>query len=410
MELSNKSQQLMLFFSKNDHVNYVEQTTKTKNILKELYHNIYEAHNYVKTRMVFRANVRKILTALHISKPKIFNAYNFPEQVRTHIDDMMAAEITYSFSLYDRNIKVYFIVENGDVETNIGVYNKYVETIAMWMYVLNIYSSKKCVKSLSIYLYFTSLEKQLPSSNVEVLDENNVNTAFTTTCPSVSEIVIFRQEEWFKVLIHESFHNFGLDFSGMNCESIHNCILNIFDVSSEVNAYEAYTEFWAALMNALFCSFFELKVKEDWQEFLLSSEFYINFERTYSFFQMVKTLQFMGLNYYDLYAKTEHARVLRENLYKEKTNVLSYFVLKTIMLNNYQGFLGWCKKHNFSVLDFKKTIGNQREFCDFIKKNYKTQSMLDGVNDALHFLSKINKKRTNKYILSNMRMTICELG
>jgi hypothetical protein len=79
-------------------------------------------------------------------------------------------------------------------------------------------------------------------------------------------------------------------------------------------------------------------------------------------------------------------------------------------LNNYQGFLGWCKKHNFSFLDFKKTTGNQREFCDYIKKNYKTHSMLDGVNEASRFLSKMNKKRINKFVLSNMRMTICELG
>lgn len=412
MELSKKSQQLMLFFSKNNQINYVNQTTKTKNILKELYHDIYEAYVYVKTRMTFRASIRKIITAMHITKPKIFNAYNFPQPVRSHIDETMIAELVYSFSLYDRNIKVYFIVEDHDFESQIEKYDKYVETIAMWLYIVNLYSSKKCVKSLTIYLYLTSLEKQLPTSNVDVLDENNVNTAFTTTCPIMSEIVIFRKEEWFKVLIHESFHNFGLDFSGMNCESLHKCILDIFDVNSEeVCAYEAYTEFWAALMNALFCSFFELKNKNNLDDFLVSSEFYINFERTYSFFQMMKTLQFMGLTYDDLYSKNEHSRILRENLYKEKTHVLSYFILKTVILNNYQGFLGWCKKNNFSVLDFKKTLGNQREFCKFIKNNYKSQSMLNGVDDATEFLYKIKNKRNNdKFVLSNMRMTICELG
>ena len=111
---------------------------------------------------------------------------------------------------------------------------------------------------------------------------------FTTTCPKDSEIVIFRKEEWFKVLIHESFHNFALDFSDMNTYECTKDILSIFPVNSEVNLYESYTEFWAEIMNALFCSFFNLKSKTNFDDFLSNFEFFINFERTYSFFQLVK--------------------------------------------------------------------------------------------------------------------------
>jgi L-rhamnose isomerase len=67
-----------------------------------------------------------------------------------------------------------------------------------------------------IYIYHTSLLKILPNTNVDILNENNVNTAFTRTCPSNSEIVVFRKEEWFKVFIHETFHSFGIDFASMN--------------------------------------------------------------------------------------------------------------------------------------------------------------------------------------------------
>jgi len=411
MKLSKHSKQLMLFFSKNNHLNYVKLTNKTKAIFGELYNEILKAYTYVKKQSPYKANIKKITTSSQISKPKNFNANSFPEIVRNHIDGMMMAEISYSFSLYDRKIQVHFIVENGNVEDELEVYNRYVESIAMWLYVLNIYAPKECVNTINIYLYFTSLLKNLPDSNIYVLGENNVNTAFTTTCPSDSEIVVFRKEEWFKVLIHETFHNFGLDFSMMNNEKVHNCILNIFPVNSKVNLYEAYTEFWAEIMNALFCSFFELRDKSNINEFLSSAEFYINYERIFSFFQMIKTLHFMGLTYRDLYSKTEYARIHRENLYKEDTNVLSYFIIKTIMLNNFQGFLSWCDRHNFSVLEFKKTIGNQNEFCEFIRKNYKTISMLEGVDLSEEFLSKIKRKKSNsKYILSNMRMSICELG
>jgi hypothetical protein len=121
----------------------------------------------------------------------------------------------------------------------------------------------------------------------------------------------------------------------------------------------------------------------------------------------------MGLTYKDLYTLTSKSEILRDNLYKEKTNVLSYYVIKTLLINNYQGFLSWCKTNNLSLLQFKKTLTNQIELCNFIKKNYKTTSMLNGVIETQVFLNNLQKKgkKTNlNYILSNLRMSICELG
>jgi hypothetical protein len=411
MKLSKQSKELMLFLTKNKHLNYSKQTNKTNNILRELYNEILEANNYVKNQVKFRHMIKKILSATQITKPLNFNAKSFPEIVRNHIDELMMSEICYSFSLYDRNVKVYFIVENDDIELEIEQYNKYVETVATWLYILNMYASKECAKNLNIYFYFTSLEKNLPNSNIHILDEINVNTAFTTTCPSDSEIVVFRKEEWFKVFIHETFHNFGLDFSMMNNDMINDCIINIFKVESKINAFEAYTEFWAEIMNVLFCSYYATKDKNNVNEFLSNSEFYINFEKTYSLFQLVKTLDFMGLQYKDLYSNTKESSILRENLYKENTNVLSYYIIKTVLINNYQGFLSWCKTNNLSILNFKKTIGNQKQLCKFIEKNYKIQSLLNDIQESHVFLSRIKKKKgNNKFILSNMRMSICELG
>jgi hypothetical protein len=409
MKLSKKSRELMLFFSKNKHLNYDKQTNKTIILLRELYNQINEAYIYSKN-VHYRISVKKIKTSSQIIKPLNFSAKSFPEIIIKHIDESMMTEITFSFSLQNRNIRVYFIIENGGND-DISLYNRYMESITMWLYILNIYSPRECVKTLVVYFYFTSLEKKLPDSNSHILDEINVNTAFTTTCPKDSEIVVFRKEEWFKVFIHETFHNFGLDFSMMNNALINDCILDIFKVNSEVNSYEAYTEFWAEIMNALFCSFHGLKNKSNIDDFISDTVFYINFERSYSFFQLVKTLDFMGLKYSDLYSNTKHSQIARENLYKENTNVLSYYVIRCVLLNNYQGFLSWCSKNNSSLLNFKKTRESQEEFCKFVEKNYKTHSMLDGIYDSELFLSKLKKKKgNNKFILSNLRMTICELG
>ena len=418
MKLTKNSKQLMLFFTKNKHINNKSQTKNTRNLITELYEDIFDAYNYLMTLKqngnYFTITSKQILTANQISKPQNFNSKSFPEIVRKHIDELAMTELTYSFSLYGRNIKIHFIVEQDNVELKVSTFNKHVDAIIMWLYILNQYASKQCASNLVIYFYFTSLEKQLPSSNIFILDEVNVNTAFTSTCPKDSEIVVFRKEEWFKVFIHETFHNFALDFSDMNNNEVNRCILDIFNVNSQVNLYESYTEFWAEIINALFCSFFSLKEKTDITEFLSRSEFFINFEITYSFFQLVKTLDFMGLSYSDLYSKTKTSMILRENLYKEKTNVLSYYVIKTILINNYQGFLSWCKTNNFSLLQFKKTLTNQKEYCDFIKKNYRTTSFLTAINNTEKFFNSTVKKGTNSnslnYILTNLRMTICELG
>jgi len=420
MRISKNSKLLMSFFTKNKYINHLNQTQRTNKIITHLYHDILNAYNYLLTvkqsrgTNFYNVTTKKIQSSTQITRPKNFNSNSFPEEIRKHIDELSVTELCYNFSLFNRNIKLYFITEEEHIELKLEEYNKHVDSIIMWLFILNEYASKQCASNLVVYFYFTSLEKRLPNSNIQILNENNINTAFTTTCPKDSEIVVYRKEEWFKVFIHESFHNFGLDFSGMNNTECTSRILNIFPVHSDVNLYESYTEFWAEIINALFCSFFSLKNKANIEEFLSNSEFFINFERTYSFFQLTKALQFMGLTYTDLYSKNGHRKILRETLYKEKTNVLSYYVIKSILMNNYQDFLFWCSKHNLSLLQFKKTLNNQMEYCKFIERNYKKSTMLEGVEQSQKFLNVLyskNRRQVNEnFVLSNLRMSICEMG
>ena len=452
MKLTKNSELLMSFFLNKKCINHVSQTEKTDNILKKIYNDVKNADKYIASQKqkhgynFYKLSITKITHVNQIPKPKTFTASNFPKEIISHIDKNMLYDISYTFSLFDREIKIQFVVEHANPEFQIELYNEYVETILQWLYIVNEYSSKTCSKKINIFIYFTSLKKQLPTSNIVILDENHVNTAFTYTCHTDSEIVIFRKEEWFKVLIHETFHNFALDFSDMNTDECKNRMLSIFKIKSEVNLYEAYTEFWAEIMNSVFCSYSLLKNGEgckggkrgkkgkketkeekekkekkeeeyDEEEFLSNCEFFINFERTYKFFQIVKTLKYMGLNYKDLYSNGLHIEYKREMLYKENSNVLSYYIITAILMNNYQGFLSWCNTNNLSLLQFKKTTSNINDFCKFIEKNYKTTSMIESVESMEIFMAKLQNGKKNiknikelEYILTNMRMTICELG
>ena len=422
MRLTKTSKSLMSFFIENKCINHSQPTKKTNHILKQLYNELKAANSFVQKKKreegpgFYKLVVTKLTTANQIPKPRQFNADSFPAEVRKQIDTFISYDLSYTFSLFDRELTIHFLVEDKNPELSLELYNEYVDKILAWLYIINEYGAKRCAKKLTLFIYMTSLTKELPNSNISILDQSNVNTAFTYTCPVVSEIVVFRKEEWFKVLMHETFHNFALDFSDMNMSQCNERILSVFKVESEVNLFEAYTEFWAEIMNAVFCSFYLLQDKDNDEEFLSNCEFFINFERTYGFFQMVKTLNFMGLRYRDLYSKKEESRVLRETMYKEKSNVLSYYVITLVLMNNYQGFLSWCNTHNLSLLQFKKTTSNLDEFCKFVEKNYKTRAMLHSVDCMEKFLSSFKKVRTKKAVqnaellLKNMRMSICELG
>jgi hypothetical protein len=105
---------------------------------------------------------------------------------------------------------------------------------------------------------------------------------------------------------------------------------------------------------------------------------------------------------------------LRETLYKENTSVLSYYVIKTILLSNYQQFLKWCDINNLSLLQFKKTNSNVDKFCDFIVKKHKTKNFTSNVKKAQEQLHDLDKNKqissTNKQLLlNNLRMTLCEM-
>lgn len=406
MRFTKQSKHLMQLFRKN--IAPVKQNAKTDGYILNLYDDLIEASHYPKPH--YKGVVKGITHTSHITRPKTFKSSDLPPEVVKHIDEHSSSEITYSFAYLERKYQVHFITQDKSKDVDLRIYDRYIESILMWLFILNKHSSKQCSETLALYIYMTSLDKRLPESKSTVLNAGNVNTAFTWGCPVNSEIVIFRKEEWFKVFIHESFHSFGLDFSSMDITASTKYMLNIFKVNSKVNLFEAYTEIWAEMINIVFCSFFSLRNKTNEVEFLNTFEDLMNYERSYSFFQLVKVLHFMGLDYRDLYSSSDKTRMLREMLYKEDTNVLAYYIIKCVLLNNYQSFLSWCNKNNDSLLQFKKTEESQMEFCRFIEKNYKSPSMLEGVRRASDIFYNNRKGVPHKFLLTNMRMTIAELG
>lgn len=394
MKLSLESRKRMSFFSKK--VDNVKITKQTTSILEELYAEIYSAYtDSVKNKSTIKSS--HISGKRQLNKPKTFLYNTIPPVIQSHIETKMKNQITYTINMNGRLIKIHFIVE--ELKPNYSKYNEYANNVKMWLYFLNNNAAIKCSRELDIYFYMTPFTKHLPTISSDVLDAINVNTGVTTTCPYKSEILVYRKEEWFKVFIHETIHNFGLDFSDMNTTECTRIILQLFPVTSDVNLFESYTECWAELMNTMLCSFNHLDNKLDIDIFINNTIMLLDIERAHSVFQMVKVLDFMGLTYSDLYSKKASAKELRDQSYKENTNVLSYYVIKTILLMNYPLFLGWCNLRNEPMIQFTKTLANQKSYCDLIHKLHKHKMLLSAVKYYEHRKSD-----------TNLKMTICEIG
>jgi hypothetical protein len=392
--------------------------TLKNNVILKLYRDVLKFYLFIlkqRTAGKISANLTKINVVHQIYKPSLFNSHYVPKEIKQYINSNAEYNLIYTYKSGKRRFRFHFVLFDQYEIHNLEKYDNYVNLMLVWLYIAMKYSSKVCSVNLDVCLYLTDFEKNFPNNLLDVLGPMHVNTAVTTSCMKNTEIMIFRQSEWFKVFIHETFHSFGLDFSTIDLHDLNNKIKETFPISSQINLFEAYCETWACIINVIFCSFNLLENKTDVQTFYKYFETCIYYEHIGSLIQCQKVLDFMGLEYNNLYTKDEESRLLRLHFYKENTNVFSYYIVKTILINNYPAFMNWCYTNNISLLQFQKTPKNLNRFWDFILDNYKSKSLLDNficVKNIIKKLSKKSQHTSSKSIhnfLSTSQMSICEL-
>jgi len=353
----------------------------------------------------------------NLPSSKLINSSFVPEKIKNDIKNIKKY-IEVKCKIFDKKIIIYlFIFNNDNLDNldNLDKYDLYIKKILMVLRLLLLYSNDKS-GSLTIYLYLSDKIKILPTHPLSILGKDNCNTAVTTACDNTGSILIYRHEEWFKVLTHEIFHNFCLDLNGINHDDIKNKFINLFGIKSDMEISETYSEFWATIINCCFCSYYLLDNPCDKKSFLLYVEFCIEFERTFSFFQTIKILDFMGLNYNELISKNSENKILKSTLYREKTNVFVYYILKMILLYDYDHFLSWCRDNNSLLLKFRKTPKNILQFYDYIISKYKKNDLTKKLMNKSELMNMYKSLKDGhkfpykKNILKTMRMTICELN
>jgi hypothetical protein len=335
------------------------------------------------------------------------------------VDSFIPKEIVSKIKGADRFQQSYIILHNDDRYNVKFVYpimnvsepktliqrffQDAVYKIYLWLYVADKYASKMCSSTMNLHFYFTDHMKKLGSIDLEALDMIHVNTAFTSSCSKETDIYLFRREEWFKVFIHETFHNLGFDFSEMDCSNIDKHMNDLFPLNNRFKLYESYCEMWAETIHILFLLFFKGYNKS---EAMVKFEAVLQYETVYSAFQCVKMLNHYQITYDQLTNKSCHISKKAREKYIEKSPVFSYYLIKTIFLISWNDFMEWCLNNNQNLLQFNKTPNAQKSFFDLIYGLHKSERVLKTIGFMENWF-KLNKRGNHDpYIMRNMRMTL----
>jgi hypothetical protein len=208
--------------------------------------------------------------------------------------------------------------------------------------------------SIQIDFAFTSIQKQLPAHGL--IGPSTLNTGYTMN----NKIVVYREEEWLKVCIHECMHLFLYDSELRDKQTL---LYSLFPIHIHVN--ESYCEIWARLLNCCFISVMNHT----------SLEHLLEKEKKHSSEQLVKVLQYMKLTYPQLMDKKTD--------YKEETNAFAYLVIPAILIQHPYHFVKWCNKHNKYMLP----IQSADDYAELIEKNYMSPEFLSTLHTTNSSLS-----------------------
>lgn len=247
-------------------------------------------------------------------------------------------------NINSRNITIYFVCYDNTNEQTILYYTNYVFLL------IHLLTNTKtiCSKNLKIKIYLTPFKKVSSDNYSKVLGVNEVNTGFSNVgCREYSEITIYRKEEWFKVLIHELFHNLNLDFAVVDIQDIREKLYSLFKLDIKYDINETYAEIWARIILVVISSNIN---SNNYTEFYKSFIKLINDEIMFSIKQAGKILK--------------HVNTMIK--YKEDTNAYVYYVFTAALMYNYIYFLEWCNKNNETLFYFIKDKKNIESFMNLI--------------------------------------------
>tara|TARA_Y100000389_G_scaffold53846_1_gene49662 strand:- start:7586 stop:8776 length:1191 start_codon:yes stop_codon:yes gene_type:complete len=361
---------------------------------KQMFNSIHKSMIYYNNH---KGEINKSITHNSFIKNKeILDGSYVADDCRSYIVSNTKIVLKYSMNILGTRINIFITLFDDEDVDNYNVYKKKIKYIVVLLHFL--LSKKNIVKKLDIYLCLAPINKTLPENPIDVLDKSNCNSGLSMLIGTGESILlVYRLEEWFKVLIHELIHCLHLDISFLSYQFLKKKLREMYPIKSLFNVNETFTELLANVLNISICSYLAME-KNDFDVYILYKKTFLMMERYFSLVQLNKILGFMNLSYEQLYEKDKMSDVSRL-LYKERTHVFSYYILKCVLLYHYNEFVLWCLKNDVSMVSHKNTK-LLYAFSKFLELHYNSSRFLKDIE----WVKKNHKKENN-----GLRMTIVEM-
>jgi len=304
----------------------------------------------------------------------------------------------YNSNKYIPRIELYYFTKNKN--NNEHLPTKKINILLRRLFFISNLYSKLSQDSTPVRCWIcpTYLKKRLPSNKNNILGPNEVNSGLCI--PDKRNIILWRNEELNKVLIHELIHTFKLDKKLYETNLLKNYIYNTINISkkNEINPNETYTETLAILLNTIFNiidknNINSISKKSLYRKYIKQ----INTEIEFSINQASKILLYNGYtNINELINKNTNKK---NNIYnwKQNTNVLSYYILKIAILYNLKQFIIYLKHTN------NLYINNSNNFIKILDESLNNKAFIKKINDNI---KKIKDNRYKNINNSSLRMSV----
>lgn len=406
---------LNIFLENMKKINQTKLTNKNKKIMSDFYKllNKYE----INIENVKNINIKQHKIN-HNNKQNIIDNFSFLQESSIFLSDAIQSNIRRNM----RSMNT-FKIKIGSISFTINIFllNKSyniekmkVKIIRLLFFISNFITNRK-IRTLDINIILTSFKKELPKNPNEVLDSFHINTGLTWACKPKGEIVIYRQEEWFKVLVHELFHSLCFDFANLNINKlIKDKITKMFFIkNSYFSITETYCEFWANIINSMLYAY---NISDNFDGFLNEFQMFNTFEKYFSIFQCIKVLHHMNLSYEIIISKSNIHKKLSIQNYKEKTNVLGYFVIKMIWLFYTNDMLHFfSNQHEKNIINSDKSYDYLSKLINKTSKLYNRKNLLQGIEMYSVAFNQLNMGMPNVLstqadLVRSLRMSMVEIN
>lgn len=265
---------------------------------------------------------------------KLVDTYWVDHEVLNNLDTLNANyKISWAFNKINHNIYIKCTKDK---------FNSFKNRLNILINCLNFLHTKKQIKEsrpINMYLILTPLKKFTPL-DVKSVAPKNINSGYTDFL--TNEIVIWREEEFEKVIFHEMIHYMDLDVRNM--AFIDNELPH--EIDGPKSYYEAFTDVWGNFYYFIYLSILTGKS--------VNSLFEIEY-------QFIKNQANYFNNLFNLknwnYKKT----------IKQETPAFTYFILKFLLFNKIieSKNLDILKNPREILIQIFKDGFNQEKFIDF---------------------------------------------